>query len=67
MYVLSREISQAEEAYRNSTDPLRANVLLDRVANLYHSAVREIEEMDVDHIDGIYGQDEDELRQVIAK
>ena len=64
--MVCREIVQAEIKYRNaSQDPERANKLLDRVANLYHHATKEIERSyDNFILDRIENQAEDELLEV---
>ena len=44
MFMVCRQIVQAENEYRNAPqDPDRANKLLDTVANLYHHETKEIE------------------------
>ena len=61
----NRELANLEEDYRRSQDPNRANIFLDKVANLYHSATKEIEtDLDPVIINQRHDLDEEELEEV---
>ena len=66
MFMVCRQIVQAENEYRNAPqDPDRANKLLDTVANMYHHETKEIEREYDEHIlDRIENQEEDDLLEV---